>query len=137
MDKTDTKHVRFYYLRDVKGNPFGCVCTIRTDDNKFHRGISLCNAVRGDRFSKQIGRNISYARALKASEGVRDNCRIMGLSDYLYNRMEYVYEKYWLTKETAIGNFYLDAIEPDVILTTPEKNMWKDILSPESLPNVK
>ena len=130
MNKTDTKHVRFYYLRDTKNVPFGCVCTIRTDGNAFYRGISLCNFSRGDKFSKQIGRNISYARALKAMEGSRDKCLIIGLSDDLFNKMEYIYDFYFLTKETALGTDYLDSMESDIKLTSIEKSMWKDIIDP-------
>ena len=137
MEKTDTKHVRFYYLRDDFSNPMGCVCIIRTDDNKFYRGISLCNYSKGDRFSKPIGRNIAYARAVKATEllpGTSPQNILWGLGSDLSDKMVYIYGNYWLTHKTDEGVIFVNGIEADVDLTPNEKNMWKDILSPESLP---
>lgn len=133
MDKTDTKHVRFYYLRDEWDNaPFGCVCTIRGDDNKFYRGISLCNFMHGDRFSKTIGRNISYSRAMKAfTEGSKAKNAMYGLSEYLADKLEYIWDKYELGLDGDENAITVNSIEADVQLTPAEKSMWKDIIDPK------
>ncbi len=129
MDITDTKHVRFYYLRDDVNAPFGCVCTIRTDDNKFSRGVSLCNFLRGDRFSKTIGRNIAFSRAMKAFErGSNVKSVTYGLSDYLIDKLEYIWNKYDIGMDNE--SFSLININADIELTSAEKSMWKDILDP-------
>lgn len=132
MDKTDTKHVRFYYLRDEWENiPFGCVCLIRGDDNKFFRGVSLCNFLRGDRFSKTIGRNISYSRALKAyTEGSSAKNAMYGLSEYLAGKLEYIWDRYEIGLDENETSVTVNNIEADVKLTPGEKSMWKDILDP-------
>lgn len=141
MENRDTAHVRYYYLRDEDHNPFGCVCLIREDDNKFHRGVSLCNFLKGDKFSKKIARQIAFSRATAAQKeyqerniSVTSDTDILGLSTYLDSKFNYILEKYGIGILPAVEFKQLPIALPkyhsDVHLSNGEREMWKDFLDP-------
>lgn len=58
-----TKPEYVHYIRDAKGNPFGCL-VIQCHENKCWYGWSLCN--KNDTFSKKTAKAIARARLKKA-----------------------------------------------------------------------
>lgn len=56
--------IYYYYLRDEKRTPYGCVCIGIDEDHKFSRGVSLCSDQ--DNFIKVRARNIARKRCIHA-----------------------------------------------------------------------
>jgi hypothetical protein len=69
---TPAVKLKFIHLRDTDNKPFATVCKLILKDNRvISLGISICAA--SDNFSKKIGRDISFSRALKALESKRNH----------------------------------------------------------------
>lgn len=133
MEQTDNTHVRFYYLRSGWDEiPEGCVCLIRSDDNRFCRGISICNFSKGDRFLKQIARGIAFSRAIKAYEEMASgtlnkvlNADFSVLSEELDDKFKWIESEYGFDWKASPKK-----MEANVELTQGEKEMWRDHLDP-------
>lgn len=66
---------KFIHLRDTDNRPFATICKLLLKDNRvISLGISICAA--NDNFSKKIGRDISFSRALMALESKRSRFKI-------------------------------------------------------------
>ena len=50
----------YYYLRDGKNNPYGCVAIQETTDGKINRGVSICSTK--DHFNRAHARGLAYTR---------------------------------------------------------------------------
>ena len=135
---TDNKHIRYYYIRLTDGQPIGCVCLIRTDDNIFHRGISLCNFWDGDKFIKASARGIAYGRAIRAKKMAEDDLikepiysnLILALSDLMEFKLGFIAEQYGLGCENDDHLLVLPMSTGNAELTDGEREMWKDFLDP-------
>jgi hypothetical protein len=54
--------IKFYYMRDMFGEPRVTVCLIRLESEcRYARGVAICSEL--DNFSKKIGRAIAEGRA--------------------------------------------------------------------------
>lgn len=72
---TPAVKIKFFHLRGPNNRPFATVCKLILEDNRvISLGISICAA--NDNFSKKIGRDISFSRALKALESKQSHFKI-------------------------------------------------------------
>ena len=133
---------RFYYIRNENNHPFGCVCTMRDGNNKFFRGISICNHSKGDNFSKKAARGISYSRAVKAMNlskndlfgtinSATDNIEMIPVSKALKNKFKFIHDKYGIGVLDPIDKsvMFIPRLEANIELTEGEKEMWKDFFT--------
>lgn len=72
---TPAVKVKFSHLRRPNNKPFATVCRLILEDSRvISLGISIC--AESDNFSKKIGRDISFSRALKALESKQSRFKI-------------------------------------------------------------
>lgn len=58
----------YYYLRDEKNHPYGCVAIQETGHGTINRGVSLCST--RDRFDKSHARGLALTRLRQAGESL-------------------------------------------------------------------
>jgi hypothetical protein len=72
---TPAVKVKFFHLRGPNNRPFVTICKLILKDGRTSSlGISICAA--NDNFSKKIGRDISFFRAMKALESKQSHFKI-------------------------------------------------------------
>jgi hypothetical protein len=65
MIKDAGVEIRYYHLQDENGKLFTTICDVVSNDFAEHAvSFAICNP--NDAFSKKLGENISYGRAIKA-----------------------------------------------------------------------
>lgn len=72
---TPAVKIKFIHLRDSDNKPYATICRFKLRDGRvISLGVSFC--AKNDNFSKKIGRDISFSRALMALESKRSRFKI-------------------------------------------------------------
>jgi len=129
MEPTDNTHVRYYYVRS-NTTPVACVCLIRSDDNRFCRGVSICNESKGDKFLRKVARGIAFARAKKAYEEMSSGNMDKTLnSEFEVFGFDLEIKLRFIAEQMGLSEFP-KKMDANVSLTDSEKEMWRDHLDP-------